>query len=56
VQAGLVDEHWIVVVPTAVGGGTPSFPTLPSWSSLRLSQNHTFPGGTILMRSKAKHD
>lgn len=31
VQAGLVDEYRIVVAPTAVGGGTPFFPTLPSW-------------------------
>src|SRR2546430_8754964 len=44
VQAGLVNEYRIVVTPTAVGGGTPFFPTLPSWISLRLlerSEEHT---------------
>ena len=50
VQAGLVDEYRIVVSPTAVGGGTPFFPTLPSWISLRLLENRTFPGGTVLLR------
>ena len=56
VQAGLVDEYRIVVAPTAVGGGTPFFPTLPSWISLRLLENRTFPGGTVLLRYEAKHD
>jgi hypothetical protein len=46
----------IVVTPTAVGGGTPFFPTLPSWISLRLLENRTFPGGTVLLRYEAKHD
>jgi hypothetical protein len=44
------------VAPTAVGGGTPFFPTLPSWISLRLLENRTFPGGTVLLRYEAKHD
>ena len=56
VQAGLVDEYRIVVTPTAVGGGTPFFPTLPSWISLRLLENRTFPGGTVLLRYEAKRD
>jgi dihydrofolate reductase len=55
VQAGLVDEYRIVVAPTAVGGGTPFFPTLPSWISLRLLENRTFPGGTVLLRYEPKH-
>jgi len=45
-----------MVAPTAVGGGTPFFPTLPSWISLRLLENRTFPGGTVLLRYEAKHD
>ncbi|MGH3261081.1 MAG: dihydrofolate reductase family protein, partial [Trebonia sp.] len=56
VQAGLVDEYRIVVAPTAVGGGTPFFPSLPSWISLRLLENRTFPGGTVLLRYEAKQD
>lgn len=56
VQAGLVDEYRIVMAPTAVGGGTPFFPTLPSWIPLRLVENRTFPCGTILLRYEAKHD
>ena len=56
VQAGLVDEYRIVIAPTAVGGGTPFFPTLPSWISLRLLESRTFPGGTVLLRYAAKRD
>jgi hypothetical protein len=56
VRAALVDEYRIVVAPTAVGGGTPFFPTLPSWISLRLLEDRTFPGGTVLLRYEAKHD
>ncbi|MFL0275346.1 dihydrofolate reductase family protein [Mycobacterium sp. SMC-19] len=56
VQAGLVDEFRIVIAPTAVGGGTPFFPSLPSWISLRLLENRTFPGGTVLLRYAATQD
>ena len=56
VQAGLVDEFRIVLAPTAVGGGTPFFPSLPSWISLRLLENRTFPGGTVLLRYGVKRD
>ncbi|ORA10810.1 dihydrofolate reductase family protein [Mycobacterium asiaticum] len=55
VRAGLVDEYRIVLVPAAVGGGTPFFPPLPSWISLRLLENRTFPGGTVLLRYEVKH-
>lgn len=56
VQAGLVDEFRIVIAPTLVGGGTPFFPTLPSWVSLRLLENRTFPGGTVLLRYATTRD
>ncbi len=56
VQAGLVDEFRIVLAPIAVGGGLRFFPTLPSWIPLRLVENRTFPGGTVLLRYAAKHD
>lgn len=56
VQAGLVDEFRIVVAPTAVGGGTPFFPALPSWISLKLLENRTFPCGTVLLRYGVKRD
>ncbi|AQT78861.1 deaminase [Mycolicibacterium litorale] len=56
VQAGLVDEYRIVVAPTAVGGGIPFFPALPSWIPLRLVENRTFAGGTVLLRYESKRD
>ncbi|MGV0606345.1 dihydrofolate reductase family protein [Mycolicibacterium sp. XJ1904] len=56
VRAGLVDEYRILLAPTAVGGGTPFFPTLPSWISLRLLENRTFECGTVLLHYEAKHD
>lgn len=56
VQAGLVDEFRIVISPVAVGGGTPFFPTMPSWMSLRLTENRTFPDGIVLLRYEARQD
>jgi len=56
VQAGLVDEYRIVIAPIAIGGGTPFFPTLPSWISLRLLETRTFAGGTVLLRYETKRD
>lgn len=56
VRAGLVDEYRIVLVPTAVGGGIPYFPPLPSRIPLRLVENRTFPCGTILLRYESKRD
>lgn len=56
VQAGLVDEYRMVIVPVAVGGGTPFFPALPSWMSLRLLENRTFPCGTVLLRYRMERD
>ena len=56
VRAGLVDEYRIVLVPTAVGGGIPYFPPLPSRIPLRLVENRTFPCGTILLRYEVKRD
>ncbi len=40
--------------PIAVGGGIPFLPNLPSWISLRLVENRTFPGGAVLLRYEAK--
>jgi len=40
----------------SVDWNSPFFPTLPSWISLRLLENRTFPGGTVLLRYAAKHD
>ena len=56
VRAGLVDEYRILLAPIAVGGGTPFLPILPSWMSLRLLENRTFPCGTVLLRYEAKRD
>lgn len=56
VRAGLVDEFRIVIAPTAIGGGLPFFPTLPSWITLRLAENRTFPGGTVLLRYEVVRD
>lgn len=53
VRAGLVDEYRFVIAPTAVGGGTPFLPALPSWISLQLMENRTFPGGVVLLRYRA---
>jgi dihydrofolate reductase len=50
VRAGLVDEFTMVITPTAVGGGTPFFPSLDKWLRLELVENRTFPSGAVLLR------
>jgi dihydrofolate reductase len=40
---------------TAVGGGTPFFPTLDKWITLELVENRTFPSGAVLPRYAAKN-
>jgi dihydrofolate reductase len=54
VRAGLVDGFRIVVHPVVVGGGTPFFPSLPSWLSLRLVESRSFSGGAVLLRYDVK--
>ncbi|WP_207838628.1 dihydrofolate reductase family protein [Williamsia soli] len=54
VRAGLVDEFHVVVTPAAIGGGTPFFPTLDKWITLKLVENRTFPSGAVLLRYAAK--
>ena len=49
-RAGLVDEYEIVTHPVLIGGGAPFFPALESWTTLRLLETRTFPGGVLLTR------
>lgn len=44
--AGLVDEVWLILVPVAVGGGTPALPH-GRFLSLSLLEERVFAGGTI---------
>jgi dihydrofolate reductase len=53
VRAGLVDEFLLVVIPCAVGGGKPFFPTLNKWVKLELVENRTFSTGAVLLRYRA---
>jgi dihydrofolate reductase len=46
--AGLVAEVWLVLVPVAVGGGTPALP-LGQRLDLRLLDERRFAGGTVAL-------
>ncbi|KHK99430.1 deaminase [Microbacterium mangrovi] len=54
VRAGLIDEYAIVTHPALVGGGTPFFPALDSWVSLRLVEVRPFPDGVLLTRYETR--
>lgn len=54
VRAGLVDEYVLATHPVLVGGGTPFFPALDSWVSLRLVETRTFPGGVVMTRYEVR--
>lgn len=49
-RAGLIDEYAVVTHPVLLGGGTPFFSALDSWSNLNLVETRTFPGGVHLAR------
>jgi len=49
IDAGLVDEYHVFVVPTAVGGGKPAFQGRRRLD-LALQEEHRFPGGTLYLR------
>jgi dihydrofolate reductase len=48
-QAGLVDEFRILVVPVALGDGTPLFKGLANKVDLTLTDTRTFESGKILL-------
>lgn len=53
-RAGLVDEYTIVTHPVLVGGGTPFYSLLESWSRLNLLETRTFAGGVVLTRYQVR--
>lgn len=53
IRAGLVDEYQLFVVPVAVGGGTPVFPS-GARVALELVDQHRFASGFVYLRYRAR--
>lgn len=51
--AGLVDEVWLILVPFAVGGGTPALP-LGRFVALDLLEERRFGNGTVALHYSVK--
>ena len=51
--AGLVDEVWMILVPVAVGGGTPALP-LDRFVALDLLDERRFGNGTVALHYAVK--
>lgn len=51
--AGLVDEVWLILVPFAVGGGTPALP-LGRFVALDLLEERRFGNGTVALHYAVK--
>ena len=49
-QGGLIDEFRFYVMPTIVGAGTPSFPTLSKHIDVKLVEVRQFTSGAVLLR------
>ncbi|MER5400420.1 dihydrofolate reductase family protein [Streptomyces sp. NPDC002599] len=53
-RAGLIDEYVLATAPVLVGGGTPFFTSLDSWTNLNLVETRTFPDGVLLTRYETR--
>ena len=51
--AGLIDEVWMILVPVAVGGGTPALP-LGRFVALDLLEERRFGNGTVALHYAVK--
>ena len=51
-KLGLVDEYWLYVHPTILGGGKPMFPHLGDRIILRLIETQRFGSGVVLLKFK----
>ena len=49
IQAGLVDDYRLFVVPVILGAGTPMLPPLKTAVNLRLVETHTFHSGVVYL-------
>jgi dihydrofolate reductase len=50
VQAGLVDEYWIKLYPTALGAGQPLFTDLKQRAGLKLVESKAWESGILTLR------
>jgi dihydrofolate reductase len=53
-EAGLVDEYHLFVVPVVVGGGKRSLPARNVRVNLELMDEHRFRGGTVYLNYRAR--
>jgi len=49
-KLGLVDEYWLYVHPTILGGGKPMFPHSGDRINLKLIETHRFGSGVVLLK------
>ena len=49
-KLGLIDEYWLYVNPTILGGGKPMFPHSGDRIDLRLIETHRFGSGVVLLK------
>ncbi len=54
VKADLVDEFYIQVCPTMVGGGKSLFGGLTSYKNLQMVESKRYPTGVVLLRYKTR--
>ena len=50
IQAGLVDEYRLFIIPVILGAGTRMIPPLAGSIPLRLVETHTFSSGVVYLR------
>ena len=54
IEAGLLDELGISVIPVILGGGLPFFGSLSRWTRLELAECRPYPSGIVLLNYRLR--
>lgn len=54
IEAGLLDELGVAIVPVVLGSGVPFFRRISGWTTLELLECRAFPSGIVLLTYRLK--
>jgi dihydrofolate reductase len=54
IDAGLLDELGVAVIPVILGGGVPFFGSITQWTRLELAECRPYPSGIVLLSYRVR--